>query len=194
LWFGPLGKSLNPNLALEGILVAESAMPQIQLPVFPAGSQNINGDLAFERRDHQVTYFNGHLPVFTHAADDLSSFRFFTTQLIVNGSATQGEIVQAFGVSLTTVKRCVKRYRQGGAKALFAPPARRSGTKLNAERLAQAQQLLDEGFGVPEISRQLGVLASTLHKAIAHGRLRGNKKKSLAPMRGPKAALKPSGW
>jgi hypothetical protein len=54
--------------------------------------------------------------------------------------------------------------------------------------------LLDEGFGVPEISRQLGVLASTLHKAIAHGRLRGNKKKSLAPMRGPKAALKPSGW
>ena len=71
-------------------------MPQVQLPVFPAGSQHINAELGFERRDNQVTYFNGHLPVFAHAADDLASFRFFTTQLIVNGTATQGEISRAF--------------------------------------------------------------------------------------------------
>ena len=71
-------------------------MPQIQLPVFPAGAKDINSDLAFERRDQQVTYFNGHLPVFTHAADDLQSFRLFTSQLIINGSATQGEIAKAF--------------------------------------------------------------------------------------------------
>ena len=153
-------------------------MPQIQLPVFPTGCQDINAELAFERRDNQVTYFNGHLPVYSHAADDLAGFRFYTTQLIVHGTATQDEIARAFGISKTTIKRCVKRFRQGGAKAMFAPPARRSGTKLDAAGLAQAQQLLDQGLEVPEIGRRMGVLATTLHKAIRHGRLHGSKKKA----------------
>jgi transposase len=153
-------------------------MPQIQLPVFPAGSQDINADVAFERKDNEITYFNGHLPVYRHAVDDLAAFRFFSTQLIVNGVASEREVVRAFGVSLTTVKRCVKRYRQGGAKAMFAPAVRRSGSKLDAVRLSQAQELLDEGLGVPEVSKQLGVLATTLHKAIRQGRLRGSKKKA----------------
>jgi transposase len=152
-------------------------MPQIQLPVFPAGAQQINAELGFECRENQVAYFNGHLPVYNHAVDDVASFRFFTSQLMISGTATQGEIAQAFGVSLTTIKRYVKKFRQGGARAMFAPPARRSGSKLDAARLAQAQQLLDEGLSVPEVSRRLEVLATTLHKAIASGRLRGPKKK-----------------
>ncbi len=167
-------------------------MPQLQLPVFPVGSTEINSDLAFECRDNEVTYFNGHLPVFRHAAEDLASFRFFTAGLIVNGSATQSEIVKAFGVSLTMVKRCTKKYRQSGGKAFFAPPPRRSGTQLTAQRLVQAQQLLDGGLRVPEVSRQLGVLATTLHKAIQSGRLVVRKKKTprLNPPSGP--APKPS--
>ena len=155
-------------------------MPQIQMPLFPAGFQHINEDLAFERRENQITYFNGHLPVFTHEAADVASFRLFTTQLIVNGSASQAQIVKAFRVSLTTVKRCIKRYRLGGSKAMFEPPRRRKGTKLNEQGLAQAQQLLDEGASVPAIGKQLGVLPTTLHKAIDQGRLQV-KKKALKP-------------
>jgi transposase-like protein len=64
---------------------------------------------------------------------------------------------------------------------MFAPPARRSGSKLDAARLAQAQQLLDEGLSVPEISRRLEVLATTLHKAIRSGRLQERKKKARNP-------------
>jgi hypothetical protein len=168
-------------------------MPQIQLPVFPTGSTEINSELAFECRDNQVTYFNGHLPVFTHGADDLATFRYFTTQLIVNGTASQSEIVKAFGVSLTTVKRYTKKYRQGGGQAFFAPPCRRAGTKLHPERLAQAQHLLDQGVEVPEVSRQLGVLATTLHKAIQSGRLQVRKKKNRRLSRRSGPARKPSG-
>jgi transposase-like protein len=167
------------------------SMPQIQLPIFPAGCQNINDHVAFERRDQQVTYFNGHLPVFTHEASDVQSFRLFTTQLIVNGSATQKEIVEAFGVSLTTVKRCVKKYRQGGSKALFQPPRRRQGTKLNPERLEEVQFLLNQGLSVPAISQQVGVLATTLHKAIDQGRLQ-IKKKILPRQALPAQRLRPS--
>ncbi len=152
-------------------------MPQVQLPIFPVGAQEINAELGFECRDNQVTYFNGHLPVYTHAVDDLPSFRFFTTQLVVNGTASQAEIARAFGVPLISIKRCVKKFRRGGAQAMFAAAPRRSGSKLDATRLSQAQQMLDEGLEVPEISRRLGVLATTLHKAIASGRLARPKKK-----------------
>ena len=153
-------------------------MPQVQLPLFADGATAITSELAFEKRDGQVVYFNGHLPVFSHPVEDLASFRFFTTQLIVNGTATQGQIVQAFGVPLTTVKRCCRQYREGGASAFFKPAARRQGHRLTPERLAQAQALLDAGQSVPAISAQLNILASTLHKAIDHDRLKQFKKKS----------------
>jgi transposase len=152
-------------------------MPQVQLPLFPSGTTVINEALAYERREDQVVYFNGHLPVFTHRTEDLASFRLFTTQLIVNGTATQGQIVRAFGVSMTTVKRACRRYRDRGAAAFFKPPARRQGSRLTPERLAEAQRLLEQGQRVPEISAALGILPSTLHKALKDGRLRGAKKK-----------------
>jgi transposase-like protein len=152
-------------------------MPQIQLPIFPVGTSAITAELGFERRDKQVVYFNGHLPVFTHAVDDLASFRFFTTQLIINGTATQGQIVKAFGVPMTTVKRGCRQYRERGGAAFFKPVARRQGHRLTPERLVEVQGLLDQGLSVPEISRRTGLLASTLHKAIDQGRLKQIKKK-----------------
>jgi transposase len=154
-------------------------MPQVQLPIFPHGTTLITPELAFERRDEQVVYLNGHLPVYTHEVRDLASFRFITTQLIINGTASQGQIARAFGVPLRTVKRCVQRYRGAGAQVFFKPPAKRQGHRLTPERLVQAQELLDQGRSVPQINPEMGVLASTLHKAIDHGRLRQIKKKRL---------------
>ena len=154
------------------------------MPLFPSGTTVINEALAYERREDQVVYFNGHLPVFTHRTDDLASFRLFTTQLIVNGTATQGQIVRAFGVPMTTVKRACRRYRDRGAAAFFKPPARRQGSRLTPERLAEAQRRLDQGQRVPEISAALGILPSTLHKALKDGRLRGVKKKMRRSGRG----------
>jgi transposase len=152
-------------------------MPQAQLPIFPAGATAITPELGFERRDDQVVYLNGHLPVFTHEVNDLASFRFFSTQLINNGTATQGQIVRAFGVSMTTVKRCCRHFRERGAAAFFRPAARRRGHRLTPERLVEVQQLLDQGQSVPEISQQTGLLPTTLHKAIDQGRLKQIKKK-----------------
>lgn len=79
-------------------------MPQVQLPLFPSGTTVINEVLAYERREDQVVYYNGHLPVFTHRTEDLASFRLFTTQLIVNGTATQEQIVRAFGDASASVR------------------------------------------------------------------------------------------
>lgn len=159
---------------------------QVQLPIFPSGTTQITKELAFEKRDGQVVYFNGHLPVFTHEASDLRSFRFFTTQLIVNGTASQGEIASAFGISITTVKRCCKAFRERGPEAFFVPPEKRRGKQLTPERLIEAQALLDQGQNVPKIAAQVGVLATTLHKAIDDGRLRQEKKRFSPPVPTPR--------
>lgn len=152
-------------------------MPQVQLPIFPHGTTLITQEFAFERRKNQVVYFSGHLPVFTHEVDDVAAFRMFTSQLIVNGTATQRQIVEAFGVPLRTVKRYVKIYRENGTHAFFTSRPRRQGYRLTPEVLAEAQRMLDEGKEVPEIAEKTGVMQTTLHKAISSGRLRRDKKK-----------------
>jgi len=154
-------------------------MPQVQLPIFPDGVTRITDEIAFESKDGKVIYYNGHLPVFVHDKEDLATFRFFTSQLTVNGNASQSQIAEAFGVPLVTVKRYVKRFRQGGARAFFAPPPRRGGSRLTCEILPQAQALLDQGMTVPEVAGQLGILANTLHKALRDGRLRAGVKKKI---------------
>ncbi len=157
-------------------------MPQVQLPLFPQGTTHINAELAFMRKEEQVVYFNGHLPVFTHQVADLVGFRLFTTQLLVNQTASYGEISRAFGVPVRTLKRYAKRFREQGAQTFVTRAPKRKGSRLTPERLEEVQGLLDEGLSVPEISKRTGVLHSTLHKAIDSGRLRAIKKKTTPPM------------
>ena len=151
-------------------------MPQVQLPIFPAGSVEINRELACRVEEDRVVYFNGHLPVFAHAKDDLASFRLFTSQLIVQGSATQGHVARAFGVPLVAIKRATKLYRERGPAGFFVSRPRREGSKLNAEKLEQARALLVQGYPLPVVSAQTGVLSDTLRKAIKAGRLPAVKK------------------
>jgi hypothetical protein len=153
-------------------------MPQLQLPIFPAGLTSITEDLAFQREDGKVVYFHGLMPVFQHAEKDLKSFRLFTSQLIANGTARQRDIVQAFGVPLATVKRYMKVHREQGAAGFFRAPRRRSASVLTPEVKQRAQALLDEGKSVAEVSLAVGVAGDTLRKAIGAGRLHQLKKKS----------------
>jgi hypothetical protein len=102
----------------------------VQLPLFPAGTPPLSDAPAFACREGQVSYFNGHLAVFTHAQDDLAAFRLFASQLFVDGSATQVGIRRAFGVAKVAVQRGPARYRAGGAAAFFVPSPPRRGRKL----------------------------------------------------------------
>ena len=151
-------------------------MPQLQLPIFPDGMMSITEDLAFQREDGKVVYFHGLLPVFQHDEKDLKSFRMFTSQLIANGTVRQRDVVRAFGVPLATVKRYMKVHREHGAAGFFRQPRRRSANVLTPEVKQRAQALLDEGKSVPEVSREIGVAGTTLHKAIQAGRLHAFKK------------------
>lgn len=165
-------------------------MPQIQLPMYPAGAVEINGDLACRCEAKTVVYFHGHLPLFTHGQDDVASFRMFTSQLIVQGSATQGQIHKAFGVPLVAIKRATKLYRTSGAAGFFAPKPRREGPKLTPAKLDEARAWLVLGEPLARVSERTGVLPDTLRKAIAAGRLPAVKKKPPPSQLQP--ALRPS--
>lgn len=94
-------------------------MPQILLPFFPEDMTYINSYIGFQKRNGIIFYFNGMMPVYQHPEADIESFRFFTSQIVVNGNATQAEIVKAFGISPISVKRWVKKYRTQGARGFF---------------------------------------------------------------------------
>ena len=146
-------------------------MPQTLLPCFPPENTPINDLVSFCRREGSVYYFHGCLPVFTHAVEDLRSFRMFTSQLVVNGNCSQAEVVRAFGISSVSMKRYVKLYRAGGPPAFFKQPGRRGATVLTGAVSAQAQALLSAGVDRLAVARQLGLKPNTLAKAFHGGRL-----------------------
>ena len=152
-------------------------MPQAQLPIFPNGTTIINANLAIEKKDGRVTYFNGTMPVFVHDEHDLNTFRMITSQFYVNGNATQAEICRAFDVIPISVKRSVKKYREHGAAGFYQTRNTRGATVLTAEVLEQAQDLLDQDKAVSEVAEAVAVKSNTLNKAILDKRLHKPAKK-----------------
>ena len=160
-------------------------MPQMQLPLFPDGVTHITPELAFCKQDGRVSYFNGQMPVFIHDEDDIRTFRMITSQFCVNGNAKQSEIARAFGITVISVKRAVKRYREQGPKGFYAPRRTRGPAVLTPPVLTQAQALLDEGLSVAQVAQRLELKSNTLAKAVRAGLLHQGVKKNRPQPSGP---------
>jgi transposase len=158
-------------------------MPQLHLPLFPDGVPHITNELAFEKRDGRITYFNGHMPVFSHAENDVATFRMITSQFCESGYAKQCDIIRAFGVTSISVKRSVKLYREKGTKGFYAPRVTRGPAVLNDSVVAEIEELLGEGASEAEVAERLGLKRNTLHKAVRAGRVRSPVKKKIASSR-----------
>jgi len=125
-----------------------------------------------------VVYYNGLLPVFTHAVDDTRSFRMITAQFCVSGYAKQVDIARAFHVPLISMKRAVKRFRERGPAGFYAPRKTRGPAVLTPPVVAEAESLLSSGKKLAEVAIKLGLKRNTLRKAIAAGRVRAPVKTS----------------
>lgn len=144
---------------------------QAILPLLPEGSTPITQTLSVCRREGKWYYFCGIEPVFHHAEADRKTFQMYTSQLVETGECRQSDIVRAFGVSASSVKRAVKLYRQGGVKAFYEARKGRGASVLTTEVRACVQELLDSGISRCEVARELGFKPDTLRKAIEQGRL-----------------------
>ena len=105
-------------------------MPQALLPLVPDGATTINDRISIVRENGQWTYFYGVDPIFRHPETDRRSFRMFTAQLICQGACRQSDVVRVFGVSANSVKRSVKKFREGGVASFFEPRAVRGATVM----------------------------------------------------------------
>ncbi len=100
------------------------------LPLFPAEATMINSLVAVQKKEQTVYYFNGSMPIFKHIESDIDSFRYITSQLIINGVCKHKEIVNCFGVSDISVKRWVKRYK--GSKELGDFVSKKKSPKIQS--------------------------------------------------------------
>jgi transposase len=145
--------------------------------MLPSGSTLITDTLSVVNAEGRWTYFQGVLPVFTHAADDHRTFQMFAGQLAANGHCKLVEIERAFGVSAISVKRMVKRYREGGCEAFFAKRRVRGASVLTDAVVVSLQALLDAGLSYRAAAIQLGIKSETVRKGLQHGVLRAKKKR-----------------
>jgi hypothetical protein len=153
-------------------------MPQLQLPIFPAGSVVLTPELAVVCTDGQVTYFHGSLPVFRHRVEDVRSFRLIASQLYLNGHVKQADLVRVFGVSAISLKRAVKVYEQKGPGGFWEPRRPRGPSVLTLEVLRAVQGDLDGGQELSAVARARSLNYSTLTKAVQAGRLHRAVKKT----------------
>ena len=147
-------------------------MPQALLPLVHDGATPLNNEISVVRSDSRCTYFCGILPVFHHHENDHVSFRMFTSQLVCQGTCKQVDIVKAFGVTAKSVKRNVKKFREGGIESFYQTRKPRGATVLTADVIAKAQDSLSSGQSRREVSETLNLKYDTLRKAINDGRLR----------------------
>ena len=160
-------------------------MALLQLPVFPEGVTQLSVDLGASCRDGRVSYFYGTLPVFTHDAKDVKSFRLFTSQLYLEGKVKQADLVRVFGVSAISVKRAVKLYQNAGPGGFWRPRPTRGPSVLTGAVLQQVQGQLDQGQPLREVAEALGLKYDTLQKAVRAGRMHAPLKKRPARAPGP---------
>lgn len=80
-------------------------MPQMQLPIFPAGAKEMSKNMAVQCKDGRVAYFHGQMPVFQHDEKSVKSFRFFTSQLVDAGAVKAREVAEGFEATRTAKRR-----------------------------------------------------------------------------------------
>jgi hypothetical protein len=110
----------------------DSGMPQLQLPVFQEGTHLITPNLGYRREGDEIVYLHGMMPVFLHNTDDMQSFKMILSQFYINGNAKQAELVRAFGINALSLKRWVKKYREGGPKTFYETGRRPRSSRQSA--------------------------------------------------------------
>lgn len=162
----------RPKFVLKGN-AREDQLLQKLLPLFSEDVTLINSLIGFSKRDGKVYYFNGQMPLFSHAEDDVESFKMFMAQLYVQGNVKQSDINKIFKLNPINMKRWVQKFIDGGPGAFYRKESSYTprNSVLTEEVLKKVQLLLDEGYGLSRIGKELSLKADTLRKAIGAGKL-----------------------
>jgi hypothetical protein len=119
-------------------------MPQLQLPIFYSGAHLITAELGYLREENQIIYMNGMMPVFTHEASDIDTFKMIVSQFYITGLVKQADIVRAFGINPLSLKRWVKKYREGGPGSFFTHQRTKNRSKKSPYKTSGESMFFNE--------------------------------------------------
>jgi transposase len=146
---------------------------QLLLPIFPADTKLINHSLGVYHRDGIVTYLHSGAPIFSHSSEDLQSFRYITSNLIIQGLCQRKDIANTFHVSTDSVYSNVKKLQTQGEESFFGTEHRHGYShKLRGDKLKQAQQCLDKEMSQNATAKHVGVWEGAIRYAIKTGKLK----------------------
>jgi hypothetical protein len=150
---------------------------QLQLPIFSTEAKMISEVVGYWNKEGIIQYIINGLPVYAHAEDDLSSFRFFTSNLINQGLCKKIEVHRAFNVSEDSVIRYYKKFEEEGADGFFGKETKRksSASKIVGKKIETIQKKLDKNQSVLSIAREEGVSEGTIRYQIGQGVLKKSK-------------------
>lgn len=150
---------------------------QMQLPIFPASTTLINSNVGFFQKDDFVYYLHNGSPIYCHEKNDLNSYRYITANLVVTKLCAPGEIAKALGVSSRNIQRYAKTLREKGTDWFFQREEKRGDAhKLTAEKLQEAQKMIDDFYSVVDVAKQLGVTEGALRYHIKKGTIKKKRK------------------
>ncbi len=145
---------------------------QLLLPRFHDEPIHVSDAVSVVRCDGMVWWFHQGMPIGAHAESDVASFRHQSSMLCDAGACKLVDVERAFGVSAISVKRALKKFRAGGARAFFEPiRSVREGPVMTDERLVEIQTLIDEGLSDRQIAERLGLKRDTIYRTVKAGRL-----------------------
>ena len=146
---------------------------QMLLPIFPANTRMLSDSWGVYEKDDFVYYIHSGMPVYVHAKDDLNNFRFITANLIKVHACSPTQLSKVFGTNKKNFERYVKRFEEGGAEAFFNPSDERGKCyKMLADKLGQAQKLLDGGHSQLKTAKEIGVSESAIRYHLHIGNLK----------------------
>ena len=147
-------------------------MQQI-LPIFPTDTKMVNHQVGFKQIDDFVHYFVNGMPVYCHALQDKSGYRYVLATLINNNFCSISELSSALGIPKRSVERYAKALREKGISHFFNRKERRGQChKFTPELLKQAQELLNDGFSQQGTAKQIGVSESAIRYHLKAGNLK----------------------
>lgn len=138
----------------------------------------LGDQMSVVKRDGSVWYFHYSMPVYSHAEDDIASFRMYTSQLCDSGQCKLVDVHRVFGVTEISVKRALKRFREEGARSFYQSHQPKVKPRvLTPEIHAKVQAMLDEGMTMREAGERTGIKEDTIRFAVRTGRLHRPVKK-----------------
>ena len=150
---------------------------QLLLPVFPSSTKLISPSLGVYTKDSIVTYLHSGAPIFSHSTEDIQSFRYITSNLIIQGLCQRKDIANTFHVSIDSVYSNVKKLQTKGEESFFGIDHRHGYShKLRGEKLKEAQQCLDKEMSQSATAKRVGVVEGAIRYAIKTGKLKKKPK------------------